>query len=294
MALSKKEQEARTRKELAQKLRLEAGMIPKLRAFFSHMDVQFRLTYLESATIMSAESFEPELLAIIGDQFRRTVRVFGHNVRDEVKSYSHLKLEYKQSESTIEEAFRQFITTTSLIHAAFITQTTNKIYNFAVQKAIVEMTLAGEEVTRESVAKRAYEIARVQNLPRANNIAATTTQNAAEGAKQVELEALVKARSTINGIPIRDTTEKEWNTVLDSHARIAHVVADGQRVAFDEAFIVDGELLMFPGDISHGASAKNTNHCRCGSQHVLSEFMLSSEQVDIRARDFSQFGSPVV
>jgi hypothetical protein len=31
----------------------------------------------------------------------------------------------------------------------------------------------------------------------------------------------------------------------------------------DEPFVVDGEQLMFPGDTSMGATARNIVNCRC-------------------------------
>lgn len=42
-----------------------------------------------------------------------------------------------------------------------------------------------------------------------------------------------------------------------------HLQMDGVAVPQDEPFIVDGEKLMFPGDISMGASAGNVINCRC-------------------------------
>lgn len=54
---------------------------------------------------------------------------------------------------------------------------------------------------------------------------------------------------------------KEWVAVGDDRTRDAHLQADGQVVDFDEAFIVDGERLMFPGDPN--GSAGNIINCRC-------------------------------
>ena len=43
--------------------------------------------------------------------------------------------------------------------------------------------------------------------------------------------------------------------------RPGHAEADGQEVKIDEPFIVDGESLMYPGDVT--GSASNVINCRC-------------------------------
>ena len=54
---------------------------------------------------------------------------------------------------------------------------------------------------------------------------------------------------------------KQWSAAGDSHVRPEHAEADGQVVGIDEAFIVGGESLMFPGD-PDGSDAMIDN-CRC-------------------------------
>lgn len=51
----------------------------------------------------------------------------------------------------------------------------------------------------------------------------------------------------------------------DGRQREQHTAANGQRVEMDEPFRMEnGDLLMFPGDPSLGASAENIINCRCG------------------------------
>lgn len=54
---------------------------------------------------------------------------------------------------------------------------------------------------------------------------------------------------------------KVWLATVDSRTREAHMDADGQAVALDEPFIVDGEELEYPGDPA--GSAGNVINCRC-------------------------------
>lgn len=56
-------------------------------------------------------------------------------------------------------------------------------------------------------------------------------------------------------------TGKRWVNSGLSNSREAHVEADGQTVAVDEPFIVDGEELMYPGDPD--GSPENTINCAC-------------------------------
>ena len=54
---------------------------------------------------------------------------------------------------------------------------------------------------------------------------------------------------------------KEWLTAGDELVREAHQEAEGQVVALDDTFTVDGEQLEFPGDPN--GSAGNVINCRC-------------------------------
>jgi hypothetical protein len=58
---------------------------------------------------------------------------------------------------------------------------------------------------------------------------------------------------------------KVWGTMGDDKVRPAHEDADGQEQPLDQPFIVDGEMLMYPGDTDLGASAGNVCNCRCSS-----------------------------
>ncbi|CEQ04094.1 NAD()--arginine ADP-ribosyltransferase EFV [[Clostridium] sordellii] len=62
---------------------------------------------------------------------------------------------------------------------------------------------------------------------------------------------------------------KEWDSHEDERTRKHHLEANGQRVKLDESFIIDGDLLDYPGDNSHDAKASNVIQCRCTLKPIL-------------------------
>jgi len=62
--------------------------------------------------------------------------------------------------------------------------------------------------------------------------------------------------------------KKQWRTVGDELVRPAHNEANGQVRLVDEPFEVGGEYLMYPGDVSLGASMKNIANCRCAAVYL--------------------------
>lgn len=62
---------------------------------------------------------------------------------------------------------------------------------------------------------------------------------------------------------------KEWSSTKDERTRDHHKYVEGQRVPIDDPFIVDGDLLDYPGDNSHNAKASNIIQCRCSLLPIL-------------------------
>ena len=60
------------------------------------------------------------------------------------------------------------------------------------------------------------------------------------------------------------TMKKKWIATTDGRVREEHLAMNNVVVDEDEPFIMpNGDKLMFPGDISLGASAENVINCRC-------------------------------
>jgi hypothetical protein len=150
--------------------------------------------------------------------------------------------------------------------AEIISRTTEDDAHRAWSKAEVILLAAGAGtiITRSKIVAQAVLELHKQIRGRLNTISATETQNPAEYSKQTELLFLDYHGATINGIDLSDRNlSKEWNAVMDNRTRDAHAAAHGQIVSFGDSFDVGGERLMFPGDMSLGATIRNTINCRC-------------------------------
>ncbi len=68
-----------------------------------------------------------------------------------------------------------------------------------------------------------------------------------------------------SGTVSEDQVERSWDATGDKRTRPDHMAMEGQKViGLSAPFIApDGSRLMFPGDTSLGASAKQTIRCRC-------------------------------
>ena len=104
---------------------------------------------------------------------------------------------------------------------------------------------------------------------RASTIAQMNTQEIAEGANHGLIDVVP------NGTPGTQQVYKRWVTRLDERVRgnpdgiypksqFDHWSAHGQIVPVDQPFLVSGQSLRYPGDVSLGASIGNVINCRCG------------------------------
>ncbi len=104
--------------------------------------------------------------------------------------------------------------------------------------------------------------ARAQRF-RGENIARTEAINSLRAG---QAEAVTQAIDEYKG-----EATKTWDsTGADGRTRDSHLDHDGQTVPVDQPFNLDGELLMFPGDDSLGASAGNLINCRCRADYRIS------------------------
>jgi len=149
----------------------------------------------------------------------------------------------------------EFIQTQALQQAQLIGDTTQEDLRGIIDQAISKGL--GISETAKAIREQGEVFARA----RAETIAITETHNAAMfgnfySAKDLSDEYEIKTR-------------KEWISTFDARTREEHAAANGQVVDMDEAFIVGGERMMYPGDPA--ASAANVIRCRCVLGYVVSE-----------------------
>lgn len=78
----------------------------------------------------------------------------------------------------------------------------------------------------------------------------------------------IKKKLPSDLLPMIQQSEKAWSTVGDARVRKWHQDANFQKQKTNDPFIVKGELLMFPGDTSLGASMENISRCRCAAVYL--------------------------
>lgn len=113
--------------------------------------------------------------------------------------------------------------------------------------------------TIQQLAKRIDALYLEQIIPHRSVVIARTETIAASNLGS-------RAGAIGTGLPL----EHEWLSTSDARTRRSHVAVQGQRKPLDEPYEVNGSRLMFPGDTSLGARARETILCRCSEgYHVI-------------------------
>jgi len=183
-----------------------------------------------------------EFQKVIEAQYIRTAKRFAPMIFDNLSKGKGIQVK------SIETEFDAFIIRWAKLIAAQKVVDVSK----STKSKIAAVIMAGREEGLSSAAigrKIRKDIAPIDTVYRAERIARTETHTAAVGGMTEAMET--------TGL----TYTKEWAAALDSRTRDSHQAANGQEVAQDKPFIVDGEELMFPGDPN--GSAGNIINCRC-------------------------------
>ena len=262
--LNTNEQERRKNasKDLAIKLSFELALYKVLRPLFMGYSKEFVKKYSALALFPNIESFNATMRKTLVEHYKAVARKFSRRAVDE--------LGVPENHSAVLDRIGNITDTHHSVRAAqsadIISDTTQKDLLGAIQKTKTDALQTGEILSKEDLARRASLEFDKKSLGRLNIISATETQNPAEHAKQTEVESLAHHDAIVQGVNLKTATkQKQWLAVLDNVTREAHAEADGQMVEFDMPYIVNGQSLMFPGDMSLGATIDNTINCRCSS-----------------------------
>ena len=127
-----------------------------------------------------------------------------------------------------------------------------------VQSVATQAVLQGEGI--DEIAERLAETVGDKDSAAAVRNARTMMTSVQNAGRQAAAE-----RATEKGINIT----KVWVATLDMRTRHAHRFLDGQRQPIDKPFVVDGNEIMYPGDIS--AKPHLVYNCFVGDTKVASD-----------------------
>ena len=239
--------------DTAKKMRLEIPFAKDMRRILKAISDDFYNEYIKSGTVIDVNSYADDLRGALKKNYRNIANKFKNNLRGS-----------KGIDENIEANLKQYIDTHSVKQTGLILDTTKELLNKDLQGSIITLSESGQELTNENVADLTWKKNSARAAGRANTIATTETQNMAEETKQTEANELAIAGAVIAGITITtQKLKKVWNSNLTERTRMPHAISDQQIRNITEPFRVSGELLMYPGDTSFGASTGNVVNCEC-------------------------------
>ena len=285
MGLSNKQKQHLTRqanKWLMFKLKVESPFKKELKSYF-----------FQQSKIVSRGG-DPETISPVLDKHYKRI----------VREMTGIKLKADEEDDYgLEDALILLLLGRSLKQAQFIDSTTKKKLALAVEMA--RQSLSDDGIlfpSQEVLNKTASRIFKNLNTGRVSGIATFETQalsekihdvnqtiagdmindaivqndielarRAAEMSESMTMDYVVDNFDDVPSAELFSALslmEKVWVTMGDSRVREWHQKANWQTVPINDPFTVNGELLLFPGDSSMGASLDNTSGCRCHASYL--------------------------
>jgi hypothetical protein len=250
-------------KDLNRKLQLEAKLRTKIDEYNNTLAQEFARVYGLTGQIINARRFDTNLEAILLPHYEEVGKTFSDDISSELPEDVAVTLDER---ARIERMLGLALLARAPRQAGFINDTTNENAEESLLKAqqvSSESVLAGQgPMSQLETAAIAGSFLASRLTGRAGGIVALETEAPAELAKLTEVSVLTES----GPFAVAEPVQKKWMTVGDSHVRDAHRAAQfDPPVNADEPFMVGGELLMYPGDTSLGASIENVANCRCSA-----------------------------
>lgn len=281
---TEEERELEANRQLADKIRLEQPVIRDFRRLFKQMGKDLEAFFSVTNRVPDAEEYSDDVKAILLPHYRKVANAFGGTLMEfletaptdepvlealatiAVESNRDIEAVLSDIEAQVTIQTRAFIRESVDAQTAKITGTNQNQLSRSVSEAIATLSEGNGAASSTEVAAEANsEFVRV-STPRAETIAATTTQEAAEGVKSIEQNIFSE---TLIAAGFAQVSTKAWVTVGDDRVRQAHSLANGQTQPVNQPFVVMGQLLRFPGDSALGATASNVMRCRCSSLLII-------------------------
>lgn len=241
--------------QLNMKLKLENTFRPEVKKAFNVILREFRLTVALTGMPPRLTNYKALWEVLLKNHYRRVQNKFKGVVKSQKQSAEADMLELALQAWRDGQAAGQTV---------IINDTTRVNMADAMNEVRTEAANAGKILSDQEMANlSAARLAR-KFKGRTQGIIITETQSAAEMAKFAEVEVIsgLKPR-VLGGRDIDTPTTKRWLTVGDRRVRPIHRLANGQVRKLREPYVVNGQLLMYPGDSSLGATVDNIANCRC-------------------------------
>ena len=303
LGLRDAERVRRLNEQLAEKIRLERFLFSDLMQIYSQISARGARLYNRTGELIDVSKFKPIIKSALVRHYRRVFREFplqiSSNADLEQKQLSHEQQQIRQQQN-------EYVEDRSELSAQQITDSTQKRWDRSIEAAIAALLLlrpkpqidditgatitgttrvpilpetpsglvhvdteTGEVVNpdaqsdRTAVANNAKSGFNSGSASRSRTAATTETQSSSETNKNIIAVTLLTAANIFSG------AQKIWMTILDGRERASHNMANGQKVSIHQPYEVQGQQLMYPGDISLGATADNVVNCRCGSMIIV-------------------------
>lgn len=232
----------------------------ELMILFNRIRNEYRVS-VATGNPVRADRYEAQFKALIEAHYRRVQKAFRGESGVEIND-----------EDIVLGALMLWVTNTAGESTEHIVSTTQRNLDDSLSRARQALADAGNtRATAREIASVVTALLFRVFIPRSAAIAVLETQRTAESTKLIEAydaagldpTALVVSRG------VTTTGTKQWMTVGDSRVRAAHAAAHGQTKPIDQPFIVGGEKLMYPGDMTLGASIENVANCRCNVRYEV-------------------------
>lgn len=239
--------------ELQRKIKLEGTFKKEIRRLFNTIQLDFRTTLAGSGYSPPAELFKYRWESILKGHYERVQKAFTKKNLIETKRTAIEEDEDEEKIAALLLLLANWKEETAKKSAGHITDTTDNNMRKAIIEAREILIDEGEAITNRSLAALAATLLRRKFKGRVEGIAVVETQEPAEFTKEETGKSIVGVAT------------KTWRSVGDLKVRPTHKVANGQKRLVGVPYNVGGQLLMFPGDRSLGATAKEWAGCRCSS-----------------------------
>jgi len=254
------------KKQLKLKIKLEEKFRPEVKRLFQKINAEFRIG-ISTGTFIRAYRYKSQLETILDNHYGRVQNAF----------MGVVKTDTKQDEENLNDAVLAALLMwgerTGTVVTDEMLNTTQNNMDDAVTQARQSFANEGNYsfTTRELAVVSATILSR-KFKGRENTIIISETQKASESTKLIEAyaEAGMEPRDAlVAGAVGAVLAKKEWWDVGDHLVRRGHRHSDVASVPINQPFLVNGQFLMFPGDMSMGALIGNVAGCRCGSKYTF-------------------------